>query len=41
VGFSADLNAFAYQGAAHREVIRRTPDVGWYVEQLFARFAII
>lgn len=38
---SADLANFAYHDAAHREVIRRTAEVGWYAEELFARFAII
>ena len=35
------LRRFAYQGAAHREVIRRTQAEGWYAEELFARFAVM
>ena len=34
------LSAFAYQGAAHREAIRKTAQLGWYREELFARFAV-
>lgn len=37
----AALNAFAYHRAAHTEVIRRTHEVGWYAEELFARFAVL
>ena len=33
------LRAFAHAGA-HRDVIARTPQVGWYAEELFARFAV-
>jgi heme-degrading monooxygenase HmoA len=38
---SADLTNFAYRGAAHRDAIRRTAEVGWYTEELFARFAVM
>lgn len=37
----AALRSFAYDCAAHREVIERTGQVGWYAEELFARFAIV
>ena len=33
------LRAFAYEGA-HKDVIARTTGVGWYAEELFARFAV-
>ena len=38
---AADVTAFAYRGAAHVEVIRRTQQRDWYAEELFARFAVI
>jgi hypothetical protein len=38
---SAAAAAFAYDSRAHRAVIDRTRQEGWYAEQLFARFAVI
>lgn len=35
------LRDFAYAGSAHRAAIRRTGEVGWYAEELFARFAVL
>jgi hypothetical protein len=35
----AHLRAFAHAGA-HSDVIARTTEVGWYAEELFARFAV-
>lgn len=37
----ADIDAFAYQRAAHREVIARTQETGWYAEEMFARFLVV
>jgi hypothetical protein len=37
----AAMQAFAYRGAHHREVIRRSTDERWYAEELFARFAVV
>jgi hypothetical protein len=33
------ITRFAYRGAAHRAAIRDTHRLGWYSEELFARFA--
>ena len=35
------LEAFAYRGAAHRAAIRATDQIGWYAEELFARFSLV
>lgn len=37
---SAALQAFAYRGAPHRDVILRSSDERWYAEELFARFTV-
>jgi hypothetical protein len=37
---SDDLSRFAYDNVEHRKVITRTREVGWYAEELFARFAL-
>ncbi len=35
------LRQFAHRGAAHQEVVARTPREDWYAEELFARFAVV
>ncbi|WP_432541162.1 monooxygenase [Kineococcus sp. SYSU DK002] len=35
------LREFAHRGAAHRDVMVRTPREGWYAEELFARFDVV
>jgi hypothetical protein len=38
---SAAVSAFAHGRPAHLEAVRRTAEVGWYAEELFARFAVL
>ena len=40
-GSAEDLRAFAYDSAEHADAIRRTSQLGWYREELFARFAVV
>ena len=35
------LRDFAYAGSEHKKAIELTKSLGWYSEELFARFAII
>src|SRR4051812_1976635 len=36
-----DLKRYAYETSAHQQAIQQTSEVGWYAEELFARFAVI
>lgn len=38
---AACLNAFAYETRAHAQAIADTARIGWYSEELFARFALL
>jgi hypothetical protein len=38
---AAALRSFAYQGAAHQQAIADTTRLGWYAEELFARFRVL
>ena len=38
---SEAVRTFAYNGAAHVDVIRKTHSQKWYSEELFARFAVL
>ncbi len=38
---SKALTDFAQRGDAHQEAVRRTAEIGWYAEELFARFAVL
>lgn len=38
---AAALRTFAHSSAPHVHVVRRTAELGWYREELFARFAVV
>jgi hypothetical protein len=38
---AADLRAFAYASPAHQQAISDTGRLGWYAEELFARFRVL
>ena len=35
------LRGFAHRSPAHLDVVRRTAELDWYAEELFARFAVV
>ncbi|HVU74071.1 MAG TPA: monooxygenase [Mycobacteriales bacterium] len=37
----AAVRRFAYERPEHRTVVEQTASVGWYAEELFARFAVV
>ena len=38
---ASSLTDFAHRRGPHVEAVRRTAEVGWYAEELFARFAVL
>jgi hypothetical protein len=38
---SKAIRDFAYKGQAHQKAIKQTAEIGWYSEELFARFEIL
>ena len=38
---AADVVRFAYRRPVHAAVVARTAEVGWYAEELFARFRVL
>ena len=38
---AAALRDFAYKGQAHQVAIKQTESIGWYSEELFARFEVL
>ena len=38
---ASSLRNFAYKGAAHQKAISLTESIGWYSEELFARFEVL
>jgi hypothetical protein len=38
---SSALRDFAYKGSAHQVAIEQTKSIGWYSEELFARFEVL
>ncbi len=37
----ATMKKFAYQSRAHAEMVKKTKRIGWYEEDLFARFSLV